>query len=178
MMQPNGKLKVTAWRSFVLRALVASLAFFFPHIVNALGEVDKVFVDKSDRLLYLMAGQQVVRRYNISLGANPIGHKLREGDEKTPEGRYVLDWKNENSKYFRSIRISYPNRVDHARADARGYSAGGDIFIHGLPNNSGSHGRHFVGKDWTDGCIAVNDNAHMNELWNLLRIGTIIEIVP
>jgi murein L,D-transpeptidase YafK len=162
----------------ILVALVLALAFSFPHIANASGEVDRVFVDKSDRVLYLMAGQQVVRRYDISLGASPVGHKVREGDERTPEGRYVLDWKNDNSKFFRSIRISYPNRTDQARAEAGGYSAGSNIFIHGLPNNSASHGRHFAGKDWTDGCIAVNNNAQMSEIWNLLRIGTVIEIVP
>ena len=37
---------------------------------------------------------QVLRSYAIALGANPVGHKQQQGDERTPEGRYVLDWRN------------------------------------------------------------------------------------
>lgn len=153
------------------------LLFVFCPISFASAEVDKVLVDKSARLLFLLSGTQVVRQYDISLGENPVGHKRREGDEKTPEGNYVLDFKNSRSRYFRSIRISYPNEHDKTQARRSGYSPGGNIFIHGLPNWVGSLGSQFSGRDWTDGCIAVNDNTHMSEIWNLLKEGTPIEIV-
>ena len=140
-------------------------------------EVDKVLVDKSDRRMYLLAGAEVVREYQVSLGDNPYGHKTKAGDERTPEGLYVLDWKNPNSRFFRSIRISYPNPQDDFRARQAGYSPGGNIFIHGLPNWNGSVADGFVGRDWTDGCIAINNNRHMSEVWRLVKTGTPIEIV-
>ena len=141
-------------------------------------DVDRVTVDKSERIMRLHAGDTIVKEVAISLGDAPEGHKQREGDEKTPEGRYVLDWRNPNSSYHRSIHISYPNEADKAHARKNGYSPGGDIFIHGLPNGMGQSGRLFRGRDWTDGCIAVNNNDDMTEIWNLVRNGTPIEITP
>ena len=158
-------------------SLLSLLLVLVSSITSASDNVDKVLVDKSARLLYLMSGTEVLRQYDISLGDNPIGHKLKEGDEKTPEGNYVLDWKNPNSRYFRSIRISYPNHRDQAQAREGGYSPGGNIFIHGLPNKKRPFGAQFTGRDWTDGCIAVNDNAQMSEIWELLEMGTPIEII-
>lgn len=157
--------------------IASALAWFLP-LAPFAESVDLVSVDKSDRALRLMAGDQVVKEYSISLGANPKGHKVRQGDERTPEGRYVLDWRNPQSHYFRSIHISYPNNVDRSRAAEAGYSPGGDIFIHGLPNGMDSMGASFEGRDWTDGCIAVNDNDDMWEIWTLVENGTPIEIQP
>src|SRR5690606_30346979 len=93
--------------------------------------VDKVFVDKSARTLQLLSDDKVIKSYHIALGGNPIGHKQQQGDQRTPVGSYTLDYKNEKSKFYRSIHISYPNTTDKARAKSRGVSAGGDIMIHG-----------------------------------------------
>ena len=62
------------------------------------------------------------------------GHKYDEGDGRTPEGTYLIDRRNPNSKFHLSIGISYPNAVDRAQASRSGKSPGGDIFIHGQPN--------------------------------------------
>lgn len=137
--------------------------------------VDKVLVLKSRRLLILLKGDETVRQYRIALGANPVGPKEQEGDERTPEGVYVLDWRNSDSKYYKSIHISYPSEDDVARAEARGASPGGYVMLHGLPEKMewmGSLHRLF---DWTDGCIAVT-NAEMDEIWELVSDGTLIEI--
>jgi murein L,D-transpeptidase YafK len=141
-------------------------------------KVDRVVVEKSERRMYLMSGDEVFRQYRVSLGASPSGHKRREGDEKTPEGRYLLDWRNPDSKYYRSIRVSYPNENDVQQAKENGHPPGGNIFIHGLPNGKGLLARTFEGQDWTDGCIAVNDNLAMWEIWSLVKPGTPIEIRP
>ena len=77
--------------------------------------IDKVFVDKSDRVLQLMARGNVIRSYRIALGDSPVGHKQQQGDQRTPTGTYTLDYKNENSIAHRSIHISYPNAADKAR---------------------------------------------------------------
>ncbi len=135
---------------------------------------DKVIVLKSYRKLLLMKGDEVLKTYIVSLG-DPVGPKIRQGDNKTPEGSYVLDRHNEHSQYHRSIHISYPNANDLARARRLGVSPGGELFIHGLPNEF--HGHSEALGDWTEGCIAVT-NAEMDEIWRAVADGTPIEIKP
>lgn len=127
------------------------------------------------RLLLLDASGAALRTYRgIQLGDAPQGHKQFEGDERTPEGRYLIDYGNPRSAYHLSLHISYPNAADKAFAESRGKSPGGDIFIHGQPN--GLVGVRGMG-DWTDGCIALS-NPEIEELWTLVRDGTPIEITP
>ncbi|MGC8119740.1 L,D-transpeptidase family protein [Marinobacter sp. VGCF2001] len=142
-----------------------------------LPEITQVLVNKGDRRLYLLSGEQTVRYYRISLGDNPVGHKLYEGDERTPEGDYLLDWRNPGSDFYKSIHISYPSPRDRELAEAWGLDPGGSIMIHGLPNNAGDMAFAFAGLDWTDGCIAVTNDA-MDEIWQLVQDGTPIRIVP
>lgn len=136
---------------------------------------DKVVVLKSYRRLLLMRGDEVLKTYIVSLGGNPVGPKIRQGDNKTPEGSYILDRHNTNSQYHRSIHISYPNADDLARARKLGVSPGGELFIHGLPNDF--HGHSNALGDWTEGCIAVT-NAEIDEIWRAVADGTPIEIKP
>nr|WP_317198488.1 L,D-transpeptidase family protein [uncultured Psychrobacter sp.] len=138
--------------------------------------IDKVFVDKSERTMQLLDGDRVIKSYHIALGENPVGHKQQEGDERTPVGIYTLDYKNENSIAYRSIHISYPNSADKARAEALGVSAGGDIMIHGQMNGLGDLAWYNQQRNWTDGCIAVT-NDEMDEIMDLITLGTTIEIV-
>ena len=143
----------------------------------AIQNVSKVVVRKGERRLYLMDGEDVVRSYRISLGDNPEGHKLYEGDERTPEGDYTLDWRNAESDFYKSIHISYPSERDRELASAWGLDPGGSIMIHGLPNNAGDMAFAYTGLDWTNGCIAVSNEA-MDEIWQLVQNGTPIRIVP
>ena len=136
---------------------------------------DAVRVDKSDRRLDLMRDGAVIRSYRIALGGAPEGHKAREGDERTPEGAYLIDWRNPQSIAHLSLHISYPNPEDSARAAAAGVDPGGAIMIHGLPNGWGFLGALHLLWDWTDGCIAVT-NAEMREIWSLGPDGTPIMI--
>lgn len=140
-------------------------------------DISEVLVKKAERRLYLLEGEDVVRSYRISLGDNPEGHKLYEGDERTPEGEYVLDWRNDRSDFYKSIHISYPSPRDRELAEAWGLDPGGSIMIHGLPNEAGDLAFAFVGLDWTDGCIAVTNDA-MDEIWQLVSNGTPIRILP
>ena len=138
--------------------------------------IDKVFVDKSARTLQLLSDDKVIKSYHIALGGNPIGHKQQQGDQRTPVGNYILDYKNEKSGYYRSIHVSYPNAADKARAKSRGVSAGGDIMIHGQKNGFGAFGILNQQRDWTEGCMAVT-NDEMDEIMAAVKIGTAIEIV-
>lgn len=134
-------------------------------------KADEIFVSKACRVLYLVNNGGAFRRYAIELGRNPVGHKLREGDCRTPEGQYLIDWKNPKSRFHLSLHISYPDSWDQARSQALGYHPGFDIMIHGTnPDQLGS-------KDWTHGCIAVL-NHEMDEIFSLVDTPTPIWIQP
>ncbi len=150
---------------------------FLPAIVFAFPRIDLVRVKKSEAKLYLMKSGKIVRVYHVVLGAHPKGHKQKKGDERTPEGWYVLDYKNAHSAFYKSIHISYPNRADRERARKAHVNPGGAIMIHGQKNGWGWASfiaQHF---NWTDGCIAVT-NKDMDEIWNAVKVGTPIEIKP
>lgn len=140
-------------------------------------KADRVVVAKKDRTLTLMHQGKILKTYKVSLGGEPVGPKVQEGDHKTPEGTYALDRRNPKSKFYRSIHISYPNEQDRERAAELGVSAGGDIMVHGLPNGFGWLERVHLERDWTDGCIAVTDR-EMDEIWDAVGDGTVIEIRP
>ncbi|MEB2847041.1 L,D-transpeptidase family protein [Rhizobiales bacterium RZME27] len=157
--------------------LALALLVFFSAGTAAAQSVSHVLVNKSERRMQIMDGETVVKTYSIALGGSPEGHKQKEGDERTPEGTYTLDWRNPGSGYHRSIHVSYPNEADTARAAAAGEDPGGMIMIHGQRNYLGWLSPLTQWFDWTNGCIAVS-NAEMDEIWDLVKNGTPIEIRP
>jgi murein L,D-transpeptidase YafK len=124
-----------------------------------------------------MRGEKVLRSYKVALGLNPQGHKEREGDFRTPEGRYRLTRRNPRSDFFLSIQVSYPTEDDIKRARRNGWDAGGSIMIHGLPNRLKHAPTYYESRDWTDGCIAVT-NSDIVEIWLLTADDAPIEILP
>jgi murein L,D-transpeptidase YafK len=138
---------------------------------------DRVLVRKSARTLDLYRGSTVLRSYRISLGRHPVGHKHQEGDGRTPEGHYVLDYRKADSAFHRALHISYPSPADAASAKARKVAPGGLIMVHGLRNDLGFLGRLHLMRDWTDGCIAVTNN-EIDEIARVVPDGTPIEIEP
>ncbi len=138
---------------------------------------DFVLVEKGDRKLHLIKDGEPMRSYDISLGIVPVGDKEREGDFRTPEGRYLLDARNPNSEFFLSIHISYPDAADRAQARARGEDPGGAIMIHGQPNEPTRSETYYRTQDWTNGCIAVS-NSDMIDIWLMTGDNTPIEIRP
>jgi murein L,D-transpeptidase YafK len=134
-------------------------------------------VEKSARRLTLWYAGSAVREFKISLGSEPIGHKSRAGDGRTPEGQYWIVARNRRSPYHRSLRISYPSPSDQLAAMRAGYLPGGAIMIHGLPRGASWIGKNHAGFDWTRGCIAVT-NEEIDEIWELVADGTPIEIRP
>ena len=144
---------------------------------GAVPAIDRIVVDKSERELYLVQDGVIVRTMEVALGLVPEGHKLQEGDFRTPEGLYHIEAKNPDSDYFLSLKISYPNAEDRARARSLGVDPGGQIMIHGLPNEPRFAEASYSGADWTDGCIAVS-NSDMIDLWLLTQVATPIEIRP
>ena len=127
--------------------------------------------------MYLLEQGEVIKEYRVALGANPKGHKQQEGDQKTPEGLYILDYKKADSAFYKAIHISYPNAEDKAHAAKKGVDPGGFIMIHGQKNGLGFLAPIMQLFNWTDGCIALS-NKDMEDLWNLVQVGTPIQINP
>lgn len=136
-------------------------------------EVTRIVVMKTDRRMYLMHHDAVLRDFRIDLGFAPDGHKQFEGDGRTPEGRYTIDRRNPDSDFHLSLGISYPNERDREIASSMGMEPGGDIFIHGGPRR----GVDRRGPDWTAGCISVT-NREMEDIYAMVRDGTVVDIYP
>lgn len=143
--------------------------------LSVIAKVDLVKVDKSKRRMYLLENNHILREYRIALGKNPQGHKQHEGDKKTPEGQYTLDYIVPNSQFYKAMHISYPNKQDLSRANTQGVSPGGGISIHGLMNGDQRDPRFIQSFDWTNGCIAIS-NTDMDDFLAQVQVGTPILI--
>lgn len=139
--------------------------------------VDHVIVHKSHHLMLLMNKDQIVKKYWIALSDRPVGHKQYEGDRRTPEGTYTLDYIKERSSYYRAFHISYPNELDIQNARKMGMRPGGMIMIHGQPPSRGEYQETVQRTDWTNGCIALL-NPDIDEFISLVDVGTKITIYP
>ena len=150
----------------------------------------RIFIRKEKRELQVFDGENLVKTYTIALGSTPEGDKYEEGDGKTPEGKFYVFVKNEKSKFYLSLGLSYPNienashglaknlisRQEHdAIAESIGKKQmppqntklGGEIYIHGGG----------IVNDWTKGCVALN-NAEMKEIFDAIPLGTSVQIMP
>lgn len=154
--------------------------------------VDEVRVYKSKHRMQMLYQGKVMKTYKVMLGRGGMDPKRREGDNLVPEGSYILDWRNPGSKFYKSIHISYPDAADIERAKKEGVNPGGDIFVHGMPNNLveiddvirdlGLEGidqetvdSWFPRIDWTAGCVAVK-NDEMEEIWQSVQVPTPITL--
>jgi hypothetical protein len=138
---------------------------------------DSIVVEKGERRLTLFYRGVPVRRYRVALGRNPVGDKISIGDYRTPEGLFYITGRNPNSKFYKSLAISYPDSAHEERAAELGVRPGGNIMIHGLPAHQARLGASHVLADWTEGCIAVT-NAEIDEIWRALGPWSAIQIKP
>jgi murein L,D-transpeptidase YafK len=172
--------KTVKWslKLFVLSLFCIVVYYFYPEKrLPDSQKIDFLKVVKSKSKMYAYFKDSQVKTYTVSFGEHPIGHKEYQGDEKTPEGTYTIFNKNPHSVCYKNLGISYPNDADRVAAKKLGKPVGGDIKIHGLPNGQGSLGKFHRWKNWTNGCIAVT-NKEMEELYNQVIIGSLIEILP
>ena len=116
-------------------------------VAKSAGGKLRILVFKSERMVELHArGWKEPRKYPMTAFSGKLGPKLCEGDGQIPEGVYQIEYLNPNSSYYLSLKVSYPNASDRARAKADGRTnLGGDIMIHG--------------KAVTIGCVPVGDDA-------------------
>jgi murein L,D-transpeptidase YafK len=172
-MQISGRRARVRWAG----VLLAVLCVLGPVDASENETADRVVIRKSARKLILMRDDRVLGEMNIALGLMPKGHKIAEGDFRTPEGSYRLTERNPASDYFLSIKISYPNENDVRHAKLRGQAPGGQIMIHGQPNEPKHSAGYYRTTDWTNGCIAVS-NADMVDIWLMTDPNTLVQILP
>lgn len=168
-------------RAFLVSCLAAALALIhgatLPAQASDFPLADKILVEKANRKLHLLSNGVPFRTFSIALGLAPDGDKEQEGDQKTPEGYYMLDGRNPDSDFFLSIHISYPNVADRREANKKGVQPGGQIMIHGQPNAPTYSAAYYAREDWTNGCIAVS-NSDMIDIWLMTPNSVPIEILP
>lgn len=160
-----------------MKKVVLCVLLALTSAAHAIEKAELVLVKKAEKKLFLISEGKPFREYRIALGPIPRGPKISAGDERTPEGDYVLDRKNEKSNFYKSIRISYPNDFDRERAHNLGFNPGGSIMIHGQPNVKQWPEDVAQTFNWTSGCIAVTDG-QMDEIWEAVEAGTPIRIQP
>lgn len=163
-------------RKYIISAALVFIALP-SNIAVAENKADLVIVRKSEEKLYLQRNGNTFASFPVAFGGNPKGHKQKEGDERTPEGKYVLDSKNSKSSFYKSIHISYPNARDTTAAKASGVNPGGLIMVHGQKNGFAWLAPVVQWFNWTDGCVAQK-NADMDIVWDAVDAGTPIEIYP
>jgi len=162
----------------IVKIITAAFVFvLYSGAAHSEQTADMVLVEKSKSRLYLMRQGEEFASFQVAFGSNPRGHKQEQGDGRTPEGRYILNYKNAGSAFYKSIHISYPNKKDREEARKRGVSPGGDIMIHGQKNGYGRLSILVQRFNWTNGCIALSDR-DMDFVWNAVKAGTPIEIRP
>jgi murein L,D-transpeptidase YafK len=153
-------------------------------------ENPRIVIKKEKRRLELFDGEKLIKTYTVALGFAPTGDKEKQGDGKTPEGEFYIFTKNNQSKFYLSLGVSYPNIEDAHRgleaktitknqyakivkafnakkAPPQNTKLGGDIYIHGGG----------TGRDWTWGCVAL-DNKNIKELFDTIPVGASVKIEP
>ena len=160
-----------------LPTLLGVLALAAASPAESLEKADRILILKSERKLTLYREGRPLKTYRVALGGSPEGDKHCQGDQRTPEGTYRIDLKNQQSRFHLSLRVSYPDAADRAEARRRGCSPGGDIFIHGLGKSFAHLGKLHRATDWTLGCVAVT-NEEIEEIWKSVEVGTKVEIRP
>ena len=169
---------MTRWVCAIVSCAILSIAgTLMAQQASTQQKADAILILKKDHVLELLAGGKVMRTYKVALGTGGLAPKEREGDGRTPEGHYIIDSRTAESHYHKALHISYPNAEDRKRAAKLGVAPGGAIMIHGLPNGKGYIGAAHRLFDWTLGCIAVTDE-EIDEIWDLVPIGTPVEIRP
>ncbi|MDZ4312378.1 MAG: L,D-transpeptidase family protein [Cypionkella sp.] len=162
----------------LMACLVAAAALIWlrpPENLPPMDAIDRIVIEKAARRIVLFQNGKALRRYPVALGTNPVGDKIRQGDNRTPEGIFRINRKNADSAFHLSLGLDYPQPADIARARAGGYDPGGDIMIHGQPNALPTD--IVIPGDWTAGCIAL-PNAQIAAIFAATPIGTEVEIRP
>jgi murein L,D-transpeptidase YafK len=165
-----------------LLALCSALVIAFGGLSTARSSppvlrADAILIVKHERKLYLLRDNYPLRSYRIALGLSPTGAKEHQWDFRTPEGSYIIDFRQEHSHYYKALHVSYPSPPDLKRSSALHLPAGGSIFIHGEPNRPTKPMDYYKTRDWTNGCIALS-NEDLQEVWELTAGRTPVEIVP
>ena len=141
-----------------------------------------IYVDKSDIILLLKHDSITLKSYPVVLGKNPTADKNQQGDNCTPEGIFHLRDLYPHKGWSKFLWIDYPTAESYKKHEAAkkegkisaNAKIGGEIGIHGVPD--GTDYMIDENMNWTAGCISLK-NAHINEIYQFVEVGTKVEIV-
>ncbi len=137
-----------------------------------------IIVDKASRTLDLYVRGELTKTYRIELGRDPFKDKTKEGDFRTPEGLYDIDFVHHDPSYHEGLRIGYPNsddRKEFEKLKKEGVlspkdTIGSAIFIHGEGTEEDK-----TPWDWTWGCMALT-NLNIEDLYQRLGLGEFLKM--
>lgn len=153
------------------------------HLEWTSNEPYAVVVRKSCRTLDVYRYGERIRSFPAVFGLNGRGHKLYEGDLRTPIGLYAIVDKRPHARWRQFLLLDYPNLQDLHRywlamesGDIPGAGdhyagVGGAVGIHGTDKASLNE----KGIDWTFGCISLR-NRDVDDLASLVPVGTLVLI--
>ncbi|MBO4670242.1 MAG: L,D-transpeptidase [Bacteroidales bacterium] len=156
-----------------MNALIIILACLLGAQPESLPGNPFIVVDKQAMTLSLMAPDStLIKSYPIACGTN-YGNKTRNGDRKTPEGRFTIN------------EILNSRGLTHDFGDGKGpvRNAYGPWFLRlDVPcrRDIGIHGTHLpesIGTRATEGCIRLT-NEDITDLRQRVRVGTVVIILP
>lgn len=146
-------------------------------------ETISVLIEKAKYRLTVYEDDQPIKSYPMVMGSAPTGDKLQEGDRKTPEGIFRIRDLYPHESWSKFLWLDYPTEDSwrkHREAKRSGKldstaTIGGEIGIHGVPE--GSDGLIADRQNWTLGCPSLT-NKDVDEIYNVVQVGTVVEIVP
>ncbi|MGB3760741.1 MAG: L,D-transpeptidase [Rivularia sp. (in: cyanobacteria)] len=157
-------------------------------VEQLIGEtVDKaktsILIEKSKHRITLYYDEKPVKSYPVVFGSSPKGDKFKEGDRRTPEGVFRIKDLYPHPSWSKFMWLDYPNAASwrkHFQAKTEGKiswfnSIGGEVGIHGVPQ--GSDEMIDKQQNWTWGCPSLK-NKDVEDLYKVVKIGTLIEVVP
>jgi murein L,D-transpeptidase YafK len=148
---------------------------------HAVKGITRIVIDKSDYLLRLYDEEGLLARYPVVFGKEPDKDKFKEGDKRTPEGFFTIQFIRSHRKWHVMMMLDYPTKESMDKLQRRkkegivapDAAAGGAIGIHGTWPKEDYVIDKF--KNWTDGCVSLKNN-HLDDLKNYVKGGTLVEI--
>jgi murein L,D-transpeptidase YafK len=141
-----------------------------------------IVISKSTYELKVYDNKGWYATYPCVFGANDKGDKYMEGDKRTPDGKFKIVLKRNNTQWKYEMLLDYPNadsyeKFNRRKAEGlipRNAKIGGGIAIHATRPQEEWTVDYY--QNWTDGCISLK-YSEAQDLYSYIPVGTPVTIV-
>jgi murein L,D-transpeptidase YafK len=140
-----------------------------------------IIIDKSDYELKVYDDEGWYATYPIVFGSKDLSDKMKEGDRRTPDGKFKVILKKIHPKWGPELLLDYPNDMSIKKFNERkakglipkNATIGNGIAIHATrPDEEWTVDSYY---NWTDGCVSVK-YTEMKDLFSYIPVGTPVTI--